>query len=141
MPGLTDQQQQFVHNLVTSGCNPTEAARTAGYAVPKQEAYRLTRLPHVQAAIRSERERLISAHGANVALATLMEIMKDQAAPASARVGASRTMLEVAGLFDKAGRDVTSGKSMSEMTVDELSDTIRKLDGEIGRLAGSSAVN
>jgi len=48
MPALTDQQQHFVHHLVTSGCNPTEAARTAGYAVPKQEAYRLTRLAHVQ---------------------------------------------------------------------------------------------
>lgn len=141
MTNLTDQQQQFVHHLVTSGCNPTEAARAAGYAVPKQEAYRLTRLPHVQSAIRSERERLISAHGANVALSTLMEIMKDQAAPASARVGASRTMLEVAGLFDKAGRDVTSGKSMSEMTVDELQATVAKLDSQMGGLAGSNAVN
>ena len=109
--------------------------------MPKQEAYRLTRLPHVQSAIRSERERLISAHGANVALSTLMEIMKDQAAPASARVGASRTMLEVAGLFDKAGRDVTSGKSMSEMTVDELQATVAKLDSQMGGLAGSNAVN
>lgn len=141
MPALTDQQQRFVHHLVSSGSSPTEAARAAGYAVPKQEAYRLTHLAHIQAAIKSERERLISAHGANLALTTLMAIMKDQAAPASARVGASRTMLEVAGLFDKAGRDLASGKSMAEMSADDLQATVIKLDEHLARLAGSTTIN
>ncbi|WP_374530591.1 terminase small subunit [Novosphingobium sp.] len=141
MATLTEQQAEFVHHLVTTGCNPTEAARAAGYAVPKQEAYRLTRLPHVQAAIRQERERLISAHGANVALATLNEIMRDKTAPASARVSASRTMLEAAGLFDKNGRDTGTGKTLQEMTTDELAETISKLDREMVRIAGSTSVN
>lgn len=141
MAALNEQQAQFVHHLVTTGCNPTEAARAAGYAAPKQEAYRLTRLPHVQTAIRQERERLISAHGANVALSTLQEIMRDKTAPASARVSASRTMLEAAGLFDKNGRDTGTGKSLQDMTTDELAETISKLDREMSKFAGTSSVN
>ncbi|NCU10913.1 MAG: hypothetical protein GXC70_01915 [Sphingomonadaceae bacterium] len=141
MANLTEQQTEFVHHLVTTGCTPTEAARAAGYAVPKQEAYRLTRLSHVQQAIRQERERLISAHGANVAIATLNDIMRDKSAPASARVSASRTMLEAAGLFDRNGRDVSTGKTLQEMTHGELTETIAKLDREMARFSGSSAVN
>lgn len=141
MPALTDRQAQFIHHLVTTGCTPTEAARAVGYAEPKQEAYRLTRTPHVNAAIRQERERLISAHGANLAIATLNEIMRDTHAPASARVSASRTMLEAAGVFDKNGRDRDTGKTLTEMSADELAETIRKLDAEMQRGAGSSTIN
>lgn len=141
MPNLTERQAQFVHHLVTTGCNPTEAARAVGYAEPKQEAYRLTRTAHVLSAIRCERERLISAQGANLALATLSEIMRDKQAPAGARVSASRAMLEAAGVFDKNGRDTETGKSMAEMTSDELGETIRRLDAEMQRLNGSAAAH
>lgn len=141
MPKLTDRQTEFVHHLVTTGCTPTEAARAAGYSEPKQEAYRLTRLPHVQEEIRSERERTISAYGANVAFTTLVEVMRDKTVPASARVSASRTMLEAAGLFDRTGRDKASGKQLQEMSADELTSTIRRLDQEMERIAGSAAVN
>lgn len=141
MSALNDRQADFVHHLVTSGCTPTEAARAVGYSAPKQEAYRLTRLRHIQEAIRQERERLISAHAANVAVATLVEIMQDRQAPASARVGASRAIFEAAGLFDKNGRDTTSGKTLHEMSADDLAATIRQLDQEMERIAGSAVVN
>jgi hypothetical protein len=95
VPNLTERQAQFVHHLVTTGLPPPKLL--ARSAMPSQtEAYRLTRTAHVIAAIRVERDRLISAHGANLALATLSEIMRDRQAPASARVSASRAMLEAA---------------------------------------------
>lgn len=141
MSALNDRQANFVHHLVTTGCTPTEAARAVGYSAPKQEAYRLTRLRHIQEAIRQERERLISTHGANVAVSTLFEIMQDRQAPASARVSASRTLFEAAGMFDKAGRDTSSGKSLQELSADELAETIRRLDQEMERLSGANRLN
>jgi len=70
-----------------------------------------------------------------------MEIMKDHEAPASARVGASRTMLEVAGMLDKAGRDVATGRGLHEMSADELQAALAKLDESICQLAGPDTIN
>lgn len=141
MQPLTDLQREFVHYLVTTGCTPTEAARTAGYAEPKQEAYRLTRLAHIQAAIREERERLISSHGANLAMATLCEIMRDRGMSPSARVSASRAVLEAAGIFDRNGRDSVSGKALHELSTDELTMTLARLDEQVARFAPGSQLN
>ena len=141
MANLTEQQAQFVHHFVAMGCNPTEAARQAGYSAPNQEAYRLMRRPHVLAAIRGAQERLFRTDGVRIAYSTLLDVMQDKAVSASARVSAARTICEVAGLFDKNGRDVESGKTMAEMSADELATTIAKLDAEMTRLAGSNAVN
>lgn len=141
MPTLTDRQAAFVHHLVTTGCTQTEAARVAGYSEPKQEAYRLTRLAHVRAAIHEERERVIMCYLPNVALQTIKEVMLDKSYPASARVSAARTAFEVAGMFDKTGRDTATGKTLQEMSAEELSDTIRRLDDRMTEFAGSSAIN
>lgn len=136
MAQLTEQQRDFVDKLVATGCTPTEAARAANYAIPHVEASRLIRKPHVLAAIREARERVVSGHSANLAVATLNEIMRDTQAPASARVSAARTVLEVSGDFDGRGRDIASGKALQEMSVDELEATIIKLDSAIVKLSG-----
>lgn len=136
MTALTEQQAKFVEHLVSSGCTPCEAARHAGFANPPQEAYRLMRKPHVATAIREMRERLISGHLANVAVSTLLDVMQDKQAPASARVSAARTAFEAAGHFNKFDHD-TSGRGMAEMTIEEMETVIAKLDVQIAKQAGA----
>ena len=138
---MTNRQSEFVHHLVMTGCTPTEAARAVGYAEPKQEAYRLTRLTPVQDAVRQERERLITSDLANVALRTLKEIMVDKTVAASARVSAARTACEVAGMFDKDGRSSGAHKPLQEMSADELADQIKRFDQALVQMAGNAAVN
>ena len=137
MTSLTDAQQNFVDELVSTGCTPTEAARRAGFAAPGQEAYRLMRKDHVVLAIREQRERVVSGHAANVAIATLVEIMTDKAAPASARVSAARTVCDAAGDFGRAGR-IAEPASMANLTEAQLSRIITKLDEELERLPGGN---
>ena len=119
MQVATDNQRRFVDHLVANGCTPTEAAREAGYEHPAQEAYRLIRKPHIITAIGELRGRLISSHGANVATRTLIDIMQDVMAPASARVSAARTMYEAAGQFTK-GLDPDRDVPLHEMTTEQL---------------------
>lgn len=136
MPALTDQQKRFVDELVSTGCTPTEAARRAGYSDPGQEAWRLMRKAHVVSEVRELRERLISGHAANVAVSTLMEIMQDGAAPASARVSAARTVLEAAGHFDKAGRNAGDNQALHEMSAEKLAALIAEIDAQLGKQGG-----
>ena len=95
---VTSKQQCFVTYFVRTGCRPTQAARYAGYADPKVSAYDLLRAPHIQAAIRFERARVFDAELANLAMSTLRSVLVDEAAPASARVMASRVVLEHVGI-------------------------------------------
>ena len=135
VPQLTDRQQQFVHEIVKSGVNPTEAARRAGYRAPKETSYTLTRTPHVVLAIRQERARMFDGDLANVAAVTLKEIMRDQEAPAAARVSAARTVLEVTRELGRRQDDAGSDKQLHEMTPDELAGLIDKWEGERSRVA------
>ena len=64
-----------------------------------------------------------------MAVGTLREILVDSGAPASARVSAARTVLELAG--DLGKRDEQgSVKQLSELTPDELSGMIRQWEDE-----------
>lgn len=132
---LTPMQQQFVIELVGAGCNPTEAARRAGFSVPKDAAYRMTRLPHVAAAIRQERSRLFDSDLANVAAETLRAVMCDSEAPAAARVSAARTVLEVTRELGRRQDDGHNDKQLHEMTPDELAGLISKWEGERSKVA------
>ena len=49
---FTNKQDQFIYNLVRLGNNPTQSARLAGYAEPKQSAHQLTTSPKMLARIR-----------------------------------------------------------------------------------------
>lgn len=50
---LTDMQSRFVHEFVTNGGNKEQAAIDAGYSqdTAREQAYALTRKPHVMQAI------------------------------------------------------------------------------------------
>lgn len=132
---LTPKQRAFVTTLVRTGCNPTHAARTAGYSDAHVSAYDLQRLPHVQAAIRLERQRFISGELANVATGTLQAIMTDKEAPAAARVQAARTVLEMSGEIGRHKRADDEDRPLSELTADELTRMIDKWTEEKSALA------
>ena len=123
-------QRTFVLTLVRQGCKPTQAARVAGYADPKVSAHDLLRSPQIQAAIRFERNRYVMGDLANVATATLKEVMTDALAPASARVAAARTVLELAGELGRAKTNATTDRPLSELTADELARLIDQWEGE-----------
>ncbi len=115
---VTAKQNCFVTHFVRTGCNPTQAARYAGYADPKVSAYDLLRTPHIQAAIRFERTRVFDSELANLALMTLRNVLEDPVVPAGAKVMASRVVLEHVGL--KEGEPSKGLQQLHQMSGVEL---------------------
>ena len=97
---LTDKQSKFVDYFVAEGKTQTEAVRLAGYSFPEYEGYRLVRQPRMIQVIQAARQKYYQTNLANVAVSTLHQVMEDRNAPASARVSAARTALELAGDLD-----------------------------------------
>ncbi len=128
-------QRTFVLTLVRQGCTPTQAARVAGYADPKVSAHDLLRSAHIQTAIRFERSRHVMGDLANVATATPKDVMTDTQVPASARVAAARTVLELAGELGRSKTDVATDRPLSELTAEELTRLIDQWEGERATLA------
>ena len=131
----TDQQKSFVQYLVRENKKPTEAARMAGYLHPKQSAYDLTRNPSVMLLIRQARQTLYQTDLANLAADTLRVVMVDPDAPASAKVSAARTALELAGDLNKNGDAAADGRSLAEMTPDQLASMIDRWEAERADMA------
>ena len=94
---LSDRQSSFIFYLVHQAKGRTEAARLAGFAAPRQSAFTLTQSPKIIAKIRQERNKVYQTELASTAVQTLKEVMEDTDAPASARIAAARTSLELAG--------------------------------------------
>tara|TARA_R110002020_G_scaffold40601_1_gene120003 strand:+ start:281 stop:721 length:441 start_codon:yes stop_codon:yes gene_type:complete len=133
---FTERQDQFIYNLVRLGNNPTQSARLAGYADPSQSAFNLVHSPKMIARIRQERHKVYQTDLAPIAVSTLKEVMQDTEAPSSARVAAARSCLELAGDLGKHSQaNAKADKSLSDMSVEELSSIIDKLDGEKVKLA------
>ncbi len=127
---MTDKQQEFIHLLVNDRVSKTEAARRAGYAHPKQDAYRLLQIPHIIASLQRARQSVYNGELASLAVQTLKDVMTDPDAPSGAKVSAVRTSLELAGDLVKASDKVIAGKSLSEMTADELGSMIDRWENE-----------
>jgi hypothetical protein len=137
VPGieLTPMQREFVRTVVKNGCSATKAAEIAGFKTPRQTGHYLQALPHVQAAIRIERQRYVSGELANVATGTLQAVMTDKTAPAAARVQAARTVLEMSGEIGKARKDQDEDRPLSELTAEELTRMIDRWTEEKAALA------
>lgn len=128
---FTDRQDKFIYNLVTLGNNPTQAARLAGYADAKQSAFNLVHSPKMIARIRQERQKLYQTDLAPIAVRTLRSIMEDETASSASRVASARTCLELAGDIGKHSQaNARNDKSLSDMSVEELSSIITKLEDE-----------
>ena len=133
---LSDRQSSFIFYLVHHGKGRTEAARLAGFAAPRQSAFNLTQSPKIIAKIRQERNKVYQTELATTAVKTLKEVMEDMDAPASARIAAARTSLELAGDIGKhsvANRN--QDRSLAEMTPEELSAIIDRWEGEKASIA------
>ena len=132
----SDIQSSFIFYLVHQGKGCTEATRLAGFAAPRQSAFTLTQSPKIIAKIRQERNKVYQTELATTAVKTLKEVMEDMDAPASARIAAARTSLELAGDIGKhsvANRN--QDRSLAEMTPEELSAIIDRWEGEKAALA------
>lgn len=132
---ITEQQKEFVNYIVSEGKKPTEAARMAGYAVPRQSAYDLTRNPAIATLLRQARQTVYQTDLASLAAHTLKDVMRDDDAPASAKVSAARTALELAGDLGANAESQSSGKALSEMSPDELGAMIDQWENERAAVA------
>ena len=133
---LTNMQDLFVTYLVRDGMNRTQAARQAGYHSPKQTAYDLTSSPKMIAKIRIERNKLYQTELATTAVQTLKDVMGDPEAPASAKVAAARTSLELAGDIGKHSQITRNqDRNLAEMTPAELAAFIDHWEGERAEMA------
>ena len=130
---LSDKQNDFIHGLVNLGLKQTESARRAGYNQPAQSAYNMMNSPGILSRIQQERLKIFQSDLSIVAVKTLKEVMQEKEAPASARISACRSVLEIAGDFKAGSRE--HDKSLAEMSPAELASIIDKLDVERIRLA------
>ena len=130
MQNLTQKEQSFIGYFVLENKSQTEAARMAGYPMPRQSGWRLLHTPRVIEAIQASRQRLYQTNLANVAVSTLQQVMQDPNAPAAARVSAARTALELAGDLGPNSGNGSGGGSLCEMTPGELSSLIERWEGE-----------
>lgn len=120
---LSPRQSAFVRAFVENGGVATRAAEAAGYAEPRSSAYSLTRLPHVQAAIRAETERMVQGAGAK-AVGWMVKALDDPKLPGAVRFQSAKWLAEAAGHGLAAHRAALGmppqDKPLSEMTLDEL---------------------
>ena len=71
MRHLTEKQTRFVEYYVSERKTQTEAARLAGYPVPRQSAWRLLQTPRILEAIHQERQKVYETDLANLAVGAL----------------------------------------------------------------------
>ena len=116
--------------------NRTEAARLAGFKWPSRVAYQLEQSPKIIARIRNERNKLYQTELGTTAVQTLKDVMGDPEAPASAKVAAARTALELAGDIGKHSQITRNqDRNLAEMTPDELAAFINHWEGERAEMA------
>ena len=133
---LTPKQKNFIE-CVIKGDNPTQAARTTGYACPGQASYLLMQNPKILTAIRLRRQTFYQGEFANLAIECLKNVMLDPLAPAAARVSAARTVLELSGDLNGKDSNYNSESSLAELTPDQLTLLINGWDQERSRLNNS----
>ena len=132
----SDRQRNIIYYLVHQGKGRTEAARLAGFAAPRQSAFTLTQSPNIITKIRQERNKVYQTELASTSVHTLKEVMEDTDAPASARIAATRTSLELAGDIGKHSQSQRNyEQNLAEMTPEELSAIIDKWEGEKAAIA------
>ncbi|MGX5775463.1 hypothetical protein [Methylorubrum zatmanii] len=105
--------------------NPVQAARSAGYAHPEQEAWRLMRTPEVVARVQAEVTALLKTDGARIGVQTLIEIAGDPKYPAGARVMAGRDLVKLSGVGVDVPDDEKSPDQMSRAELEAAARSIR----------------
>lgn len=120
---LTGKQAEFV-KLLVSGVPQGKAAELAGYTYPDSNASRLVRLPHVQAAIQRESQRVLLTDGVANALSFMVKGPANEKLPGAVRFQCAKWVMEAAGHGLAAQRAALglpdSDKPLSEMSINEL---------------------
>lgn len=127
---LTEKQQIFA-SWVAQGLDASKAAEIAGYTAPYSEGSRTLALPHVQEAIRAEREILL-VEIAGLAVKALRELVGPNNPPA-VRLRAAERSLDMAGHVAKPAAKALADKTMGEMTAAELRETMRVARAEMDK--------
>ncbi len=132
MPEMTAMEDDFVAHFVQLG-DAIKAAEAAGYAQAGVQGRAIARRPRVAAAIRIETTRRMQ-HMAPVALTVLDGIMRDEKAPAGARVDAAKTILDRAAYVSDPKRNDRSAddRPLAEYSVAELEDLVQRLETQRG---------
>lgn len=104
------------------------AALEAGMAVTS--AYDALRTPDVQAAVMREQMYKLKVEGVPVAVSALIDIASDPTKRESARVMASKAIIQLA-----QGAPGVDGKSIDQMTVDEMTAQLEDLRARRAELA------
>ncbi len=119
--GLTIRRKRFVDNYV-SGYSQTDAAKSAGFADPKGEGYRLMQEPVIQAAIQTELVKRVQCEGMSVAVNFLINCVKDEKFTGSVRIEAAKVLINKGPLNDAAIKDAykPADKPLNEMSLSEL---------------------
>ena len=141
MRHLTEKQTRFVDYYVSERKTQTEAARLAGYPVPRQSAWRLLQSPRILEAIHQERQKVYQTDLANLAVGALKQILIDEDAPAAARVSAARTALELSGDLGSYSNELSESHSFSEMTPAQLSKMIHQWENERSQITTTPSPN
>ena len=117
---LSEKARRFVE-LVTTGNNPTDAARIAGYSGPETSGWRLIRNPKIAAAVYHRAQARVMTEGAAVGIGTLLEVAKSPKASPAARVAAANSLLDRAGIISKkAENQGLAQKNVADMDLSEL---------------------
>ena len=130
---LDEKQAAFVAKLLETG-DEKAAAVAAGYTEmgATKASGNLMRQPQVLAAIHlAVARRLVS--GAPIALGVVYEILRDTKAGTKVRLDAAKLLLDRAGHIAPRARQVDdgAGKSLNEMSIEELRETQDRLQSEI----------
>jgi len=131
----------FLAYSIESMGSLTEAARLAGYPVPRQSAWRLLQTPRILEAIHQERQKVYETDLANLAVGALKQILIDEDAPAAARVSAARIALELSRDLGPHSIEFSESFSLSEMTPGQLSKMIHQWENERSQIRNLSSQN
>ena len=130
---ITDQQRDFVNYLVRKAKTPQR--RQGWQDTRTKQSAGFNQKPSIALLMRQTRQTVYQTELASLSADTLRNVMLDVDAPASAKVSAARTALELAGDLGKNADDPTSNRSLAEMSPDELATMIDRWESERAELA------
>lgn len=131
---LTSKQRVFVQE-VANGRSNQAAAEIAGYSSPRSSAHYLMRQSHIVEACQLRRQAAINGELAGTAVNTMRELMKP-ATPAATRFQVARWVLERSGHDDTTDSRAGEGKSLEDMSGDELAQAVTSGMQALHELAG-----